>query len=130
MLRELPNSVNVPFQAIADDGLLTSVRHTLMVCYAFADKDGFVPLVCDGLRVPGGCAENTIRRHITALEKLNYLVTISRPTRLARDPLRTFALGFALTLRADGTRYDAAHPKRRIGSRAWAAAKRWAPLFG
>ena len=126
MLRELPTSVNVPFQAMVDDDLLDAERLTLVLLYAYADEDGLVQETPVTLEVPRQLHRNSVRRHLYRLEQLRYLVPIHRAAKLERIPQRSIAEGYALTLRPSGERWPAAHSTARIGSRTWNSQKRWA----
>ncbi len=125
MLARLPAAVQVPFQAMADDAILDSVRMTLLVMYAFADDDGVVPYTPSQLEVPRDLGSNTIRRHLYQLEEMHYVRTLHLATKL-HMPMRERIRGYALTLRPDGERFPGAHKTKRIGSRHWSRKARWA----
>ena len=125
MLKQMPTSVNVPFQALVDDGLLDVERLTLSVCYAYADEDGILMETARTLETARKLHKNTVRRHLYKLVRLNYIIPINRATRLERMPQRTIAKGYALTLRPNGKKYDAANPAQRIGSKTWDKTSRW-----
>lgn len=122
----MPTSVNIPFQALVDDGMLAEVRLTLVMLYAFADENGIVDETPMSLAVPRGLHKNSVRRHLYTLHELRYVLPLSSATKLDRIPLRSTADGWALTLRPDGQKWAAAHATARIGSKGWDSKKRWA----
>ena len=119
MLRDLPKDVQVPFQAMVDNGLLDTERLTLALLYAYADPDGYVDETPASLSEARALHRNSVRRHAVRLEELNYLVPVYKGSHKA-DPQRLYADGYALTLRPDGQRYGIATGRKRIGSRGWA----------
>jgi hypothetical protein len=125
MLTEMPGQVKVPFQAMVDDGLQPEERLTLVVLYGYADAKGVVNETPTAISVARSVHPNSTRRHLKRLQELGYLIPLHRASRLERTPLRKIAEGFALTLRPDGERWDAAPPRGRIGSARWASKKRW-----
>lgn len=126
MLHEMPTSVNVPFQAMVDDGLLPAERLTLALLYAYADDGGIVLETPRSLEIPRTLHRNTIRAHLNKLAEIGYLLPIPQASRLDRVPHRESIEGYALFLKADGGRYEAAPPRARIGSTDWDAKQRWA----
>lgn len=124
MLRELPTSVKLPFQALVDDGLLADERLTLALLYAYSDEYGFVDETPRTLAVPRALHKNSVRRHLYKLEALKYLVPIRKASKLA-IPQHKFSDGYALTLRPDGERFEVATGNARIGSKHWQSKTRW-----
>ena len=124
MLRALPTSVNFPLQVIADHGLLEGQRMTLLWCYALCDKDGLLQETPTTMEPMRRVDKNSVRRHMQVLEEAGYIVPIHRAARLGHIPVRELVRGYALTLRPDGGKFDAAHPRARIGTKVWAAEQR------